>query len=161
MSKIKTIILTICSLAAFAFFAAQAMAVTSSDAGGATATPTSSSTTSPNPTYDPCHPEKIGGTPLTKRQLNNCQACQQAGNNDCLQKNPIVIDLNVLVNVLTGAVALVVIGVLIVGGIQYALAGGNANAVTAAKKRIVNALVALIAFFFIWAFLQWLIPGGV
>jgi hypothetical protein len=58
-------------------------------------------------------------------------------------------------------VAIIVVGVILVGGIQYILAGGNATPVTAARKRIVNGMVALAAFLFAEAFLQWLIPGGV
>ncbi len=29
-----------------------------------------------------------------------------------------------------------------------------------AKKRIINVVIALVAYFFLWAFLQWVIPGG-
>lgn len=137
MSKIKKLILLIAAIASFGLFATPALAV-----------------------YDPCHPEKSHGTALTADQLKNCEACQKPGNNDCLQKNPIVRDLNLIVDLLTGAVSLIIIGVIIAGGIQYAMAGGNANAIQAAKKRITNALIALMMFLLAWAFLQWLIPGG-
>lgn len=79
----------------------------------------------------------------------------------CLQKNPIVQDLNIIVSFLSGLVGVVVVGVIILGGIQYATAGDKAEAVSAAKKRIINGLIALVAFLFIFAFLQWLIPGGI
>lgn len=75
--------------------------------------------------------------------------------------NPIVKDLNIIVGFLSGLVGVVVVGVIILGGIQYAMAGDKAEAVSAAKKRIINGLTALIAFLFIFAFLQWLIPGGI
>jgi hypothetical protein len=65
-----------------------------------------------------------------------------------------------VVNFLSAGVGLVVVGSIIVGGIQYAVAGNNANTVSAAKKRIQDTIIALIAFFFIYAFLNWLIPGG-
>jgi len=54
----------------------------------------------------------------------------------------------------------VITGSIIFAGIQYIVAGNNANTVSAAKKRIQDSIIALVAFFFIWAFLQWLIPGG-
>ena len=87
--------------------------------------------------------------------------------NSCDQKtgictgNPIVKDLNEIVNVFSGLVGVVVVGTIILGGIQYAAAGDKAEAVSAAKKRIINGVIALLAFLFIFAFLQWLIPGGV
>lgn len=94
--------------------------------------------------------------------------CEPLGSNtDCknntglCDKNPIVEKLNLIVNVLSGFVGVVVVGVIILGGIQYAMAGDKAEAVGAAKQRIINGLMALLAYLFIFAFLQWLIPGGV
>lgn len=80
----------------------------------------------------------------------------------CLNNsNPIVRNLNNIVNVLAGLVGVVVVGTIILGGVQYAMAGDKAEAVSAAKQRIINGLIALFAFIFIFAFLQWLVPGGV
>lgn len=79
----------------------------------------------------------------------------------CLDQSPIVHDIQNIVNFLSAAVGVVVIAVIIIGGIQYSLAGDNASALTAARKRIVNGMIALFAFLFAWAFLQWLIPGGI
>jgi hypothetical protein len=53
------------------------------------------------------------------------------------------------------------VGAIIVGGIQYMTAGDNAQAVGAAKQRIINALIALFAYLLAFGFLQWLVPGGV
>jgi hypothetical protein len=79
-----------------------------------------------------------------------------------LSNNPIVKHvLNPIVNILSAGVGVVVVGVIIVGGIQYMMAGDNPQAVAAAKKRIINGLVALVAFMLMFGFLQWLIPGGV
>jgi len=63
--------------------------------------------------------------------------------------------------VLAAGVGLVVVGSIIWGGIQYAVAGNNPNAVSAAKKRIMDSLIALLAFLFMFGFLQWIIPGGI
>jgi len=78
-----------------------------------------------------------------------------------LKDNPIVKNINKIVGVLAGLVGVVVVGTIILGGIQYATAGDKAEAVSAAKQRIINGLIALLAFLFIFAFLQWLVPGGV
>lgn len=50
---------------------------------------------------------------------------------------------------------------IVIGGIQYSLSKGDSGAVASAKKRIVNALLALLAFIFLRAFLEWIIPGGI
>lgn len=90
----------------------------------------------------------------------NPSQCPQ-NQNSSLKDNPIVDDINVVVNFLSIGVGVVVIAMIIIGGIQYSAAGDNPQALTAAKQRIINALIALAAFLFIFAFLQWLIPGGV
>lgn len=112
---------------------------------------------------DPCHPEnnKPPGQALTPSQLQGCQACNQPGLANCLQKNPITSDLNIFVNFLSGLVGVIVVGMLIIGGIQYSMAGDSPDAVGKAKQRITNALLALLAFLLIFAFLQWIIPGGI
>jgi hypothetical protein len=78
----------------------------------------------------------------------------------CIQTNGITKDLLTIVNALSIGVGVVVIGMIILGGIQYSLAGDNSQATGAAKQRIFNALIALFAYLFIFSFLQWLIPGG-
>lgn len=78
-----------------------------------------------------------------------------------LENNPIVKDINLIVNILSVGVGVIVVTLIIIGGIQYSIAGDNPQALTAAKQRITNALIALFAYLFIFAFLQWLVPGGV
>jgi len=80
---------------------------------------------------------------------------------DCLNDNPINKRINQVVNFLAAGVGIVVTGVIILGGIQYIMSGDNANAVAAARQRIMNGLIALAAFLFLYAFIQWLVPGGV
>lgn len=50
---------------------------------------------------------------------------------------------------------------LIAAGIQYSSAGGDSSKVTAAKSRITNTILALIVYAFFYAFIQFLVPGGV
>ena len=92
-------------------------------------------------------------------------ACDNTTTSDtlkkCVQNNKIVTDLQDIVNALSAGVGIIVVAMIIVGGIQYSMAGANPQAITAAKQRITNALIALFAYIFIFAFLQWLIPGGI
>jgi hypothetical protein len=69
--------------------------------------------------------------------------------------------VNPFIKFLTGLIGVVVTISIIVGGIQYSSAGGDPGKVAAAKKRIYNTLIALVAYIFMFAFLQWLIPGGI
>jgi hypothetical protein len=80
---------------------------------------------------------------------------------NCVQSTPIWHDIQDIVNVLSAGVAVIVTGVIILGGVQYTIAGDNAQALQSARQRITNGLIALAAFLFIYAFLQWLIPGGI
>ncbi len=68
--------------------------------------------------------------------------------------------LNPIIALLSAAVGIVVVISLIVAGIQYSSAQGDPSKVQAAKQRITNSLIALVAFFFLFAGLNWLIPGG-
>ena len=65
------------------------------------------------------------------------------------------------IRILSGLVGVVVVAMIIVGGIQYALARDNPQAGSAAKQKIINAVLALIAYLSIFALLQWLVPGGI
>lgn len=63
-------------------------------------------------------------------------------------------------NFLGAIVGLVATISIVFGGIQYASSADDPSKVAAAKSRIINAVIALIAFLFMYGFLQWLIPGG-
>jgi uncharacterized membrane protein len=90
------------------------------------------------------------------QKVNNSTQLQQ-----CVQHNQIIKDLQAIINALSAGVAIIVVIMITVGGIQYMTAGGSPEAVTKAKQRITNALLALLAFLLTFAFLQWLIPGGI
>ena len=68
--------------------------------------------------------------------------------------------LNPVIKFLSAGVGLIVIIMIIVGGIQYSAAGGDAQKVVAARRRVSNALLALLVYIFLFAILNWLIPGG-
>ena len=68
--------------------------------------------------------------------------------------------LNQLINILSGVVGIVVTIMIIVGGIQYSAAGADPGAVAKAKKHISQAILALVGYGLIFAFLQYIIPGG-
>jgi hypothetical protein len=65
------------------------------------------------------------------------------------------------VKVLAGLVAVFVTLSIIIAGIQYSAAADDASKVGAAKNRIRNALIALLAYIFLLAFVRYLLPGGI
>ena len=84
-----------------------------------------------------------------------------AGQHACLAANPLVTKIQDVVNFLSAGVAVVIAGSIIVAGIQYTMAGNQPQVLAAARNRIINAVIALFAFLLTFAFLQWIIPGGI
>mgnify|MGYP001440679045 CR=1 FL=1 len=107
-------------------------------------------------------------TPTPAQQLNAQKIPDSAdrakwancSNNACMADNPVIIWTKRIINFLAAGVGIVTTIMIIIGGIQYASAGPNPQAVASAKKKIVNAIIALLAYFFLYGFMQWLIPGG-
>ncbi len=129
-------------------------------------TPSPSTPSTGNTTHTNNAPAPSPATPAyTKRDGGfetvdqNCSADSVNGNGS---KNcDLFKGLNIIANVLAAGVAVVVVVMVIIGGIQYSTSGGDPGKVAAAKSRIFNAVLALVAFFFLYAFLQWIVPGGI
>jgi hypothetical protein len=68
--------------------------------------------------------------------------------------------LNPFINFLAALVGVAVVASIIIGAIQYGGSAGDPAQVTAAKNRIRNAILALVTFLFLYALLNFLIPGG-
>jgi hypothetical protein len=96
------------------------------------------------PPQDPCDPT------LKTPYANSSALCSNIVQNYI---NPIILFLG-------AGVGLVIVIMVVIGGIEYTTSGGDPKHVAEAKNRIANALLALIAWIIIWAFLEWIIPGG-
>lgn len=97
----------------------------------------------------------IDGRPI---QPKDDPASQECTGDKC---DLVVRVLNPIINFLAAAVGLIVTIVIVIGGIQYSASADDPQKVAAAKGHIINAVLGLLGFMFVWAFLQWLIPGGV
>lgn len=64
------------------------------------------------------------------------------------------------INVLAAMVGITVTISIIVAGIQYATSADNSQKVSAAKQRMVTSIFVLVGFGFFYAFLNYVIPGG-
>ena len=69
--------------------------------------------------------------------------------------------LNPFIKLLSAAIGVLVVLSVIIGGVQYSAAGSDPQQVAAARKRIGNALLGLVAYIFLFALLNWLVPGGI
>lgn len=69
--------------------------------------------------------------------------------------------LLIVVNVMAGLVGVAAIGGFVYAAILYTSAGDKSAQVTKAKETLANVVLGLVLFALMWAFLQFLIPGGV
>lgn len=99
------------------------------------------------------------GRPVTTEDCGGVKIAFKVGCRDDFS-NPILAYLVAILRFLTYGVGIVVTMMIIIGGIQYSAAGGNAQAVGAAKMRIMNAVIALILYIFAFAILNFVVPGG-
>lgn len=74
--------------------------------------------------------------------------------------NPIIDIAFALFRFLSAGVGLVVIGSIIIAGIQYTASRGEPQATGAAIHRVTNSLIALLIFIFMFAIANFLVPGG-
>lgn len=65
------------------------------------------------------------------------------------------------INILSAVAGMAIIGSIMIAGYQYMTARDNSGQVEAAKKRIIWAMAALGLFLFMYAFLNFVVPGGV
>ena len=93
---------------------------------------------------------------------DNALTADPAKNLDCdgTPCNAVTKYLNPFIKLLTYVVAIAVVMGIIVGGIQYSSSAGDPQKAAAAKRHIRIAIIALLAYFFLWAFIRFLTPGG-
>lgn len=82
--------------------------------------------------------------------------CDKASGCDLIAKY-----VNPLINVLSVSFGIIAVISLIIAGIQYSASSGDPQAVSKAKDRILKTVFAIIAYFFLYSLLQFLVPGGV
>ena len=73
----------------------------------------------------------------------------------------IFVVINIVLNVMTFGVGIAGTLGIVITGIMYLTARDNEAQMTKAKSRLINIVIGLAAYAVMWAFLQWLLPGGI
>jgi len=76
------------------------------------------------------------------------------------QASPIFSLLIVVINFLAIGVGIVVVGGIVWGAIQFISSNGNAQKTQQGVSYIVNSVIGLLLFIFMYALINFLIPGG-
>ena len=69
--------------------------------------------------------------------------------------------LNMFLVVVTTGVGIAAVGSIVFAGVLYITARDNAAQVSKAKTMIMNTVIGIVAYILMWAFLEWIIPGGI
>ena len=86
--------------------------------------------------------------------------CFPKTNPDGSINNPVFIALLGMFNFLAIGVGVVVTGGIVFGGIQYITANGNSSKTQQGVTVIVNSVIGLFLFIFMYALLNFIVPGG-
>jgi|GEM_PF-1648562 len=68
--------------------------------------------------------------------------------------------INPAINLLSVIFGILMVISLIIGGISYSTSEGDPQKAGKAKRRIANTIIAVVAYVFLYAFLQFIVPGG-
>lgn len=104
---------------------------------------------------------KAGGLTIPKCTGGGSYQCADAKAPSCLANNPIVLWITFFINLVSVLILVGASAMLVYAGVEYISAADNPQRVQAAKQHIVNVVIGIVAYFFLFAFVQWLIPGGV
>ncbi len=107
--------------------------------------------------FDECvaHAQQDQGAGSSKAVDTDCTERPLTRENCDIMKY--IIDIT---NVVSGLVGVVIVIMITWGGIRYITARNDPQQVNDAKRHIYNAIIALVLYIFTFAFLQWVVPGG-
>jgi hypothetical protein len=101
---------------------------------------------------------------LTTPDSSVCIALPIIGTSKCVSNTgnggAIAEYLKLILQLLGGGIGLIITLMLIIGGVQYITSAGDPARIKAAKQRIQDALIALFLFLTAYAFLIFIVPGG-
>lgn len=93
------------------------------------------------------------------QQIEVCNTNRTSSDAKC---NSFINDyVNPIIKVLTAMVGVAAVISIIIAGIQYSASADDSGMVAKAKQRIFNVIIGLVAYVFLLALLNYLVPGGI
>jgi hypothetical protein len=96
---------------------------------------------------------------VVETNLIDCE--NESNTGDPIKGSPIWGLLLMAINILTAGIGIAAVGGIIYGSIMYSSAGGNSENIKKAKTIIINVVIGIVMYLFMYSFLNYLIPGGV
>ena len=123
---------------------------------------TSSTTTATTSKTTACDPQTSGTCPSCNSGDLCIKSAADPAATSCTQNSCNIVKAYLIpaINLLSVLLALIAVISLIMAGIQYTASAGDPQKVSAAKARIRNTVIAIVAYIFLYAFIQFIIPGG-
>jgi hypothetical protein len=105
---------------------------------------------------------KAGPTDAEETALREQTLCDPKDDDGCCPEGQCIIDkyINPAITVASAMVGIFVVISIIIAGITYSTSADNSQKVSEAKQRIVTAVFVLVGYVMLYAFLNWIIPGG-
>lgn len=105
------------------------------------------------------------GRTINKLKVYCCGTAQTSIDFDCAKgtktgANTVTSLLLTIINFLAVGVGIAVVGGIVFGGLRYATADGNASNAQQGITFIVNSVIGLLLFIFMYAIINFLVPGG-
>ncbi|GAC1369612.1 MAG: hypothetical protein NVSMB39_1630 [Candidatus Saccharimonadales bacterium] len=92
---------------------------------------------------------------------SDCPAGEERIDNSPGSGGAIVFYLKEILKLVNGLIGGIIVLVLVIAGFQYIASAGDPTRIKDAKKRITNAITALILYMLMFAILNFLVPGGI
>ncbi len=108
-----------------------------------------------------CPANVIGGVGCVKIALPFTNGGSRCVDNSSGTGGAVINYLRQVLAVMSGAIGLVIVLMLVIGGVQYITSIADPARVKAAKNRIQNAIIALVLYLCMFAILSFLVPGGI
>ncbi len=93
--------------------------------------------------------------------VDGTTTCVDINEGGSLEENPIYVYVRGILVFLAGGVGIAVVGGIVFGAYLYMTARGNAAQTQKGQTVILNSVIGLLMFIFMYAILQFIIPGGI
>lgn len=120
---------------------------------------------------EPADDDTATGSPNVENPLDSGQPCISVAlpiftnSKGCVDNTQtggaILVYVKDAVKLLSGTIGGVIVLMIVIAGVQYITSMGNPANIAAAKKRITNAITALVIFLMAYAIINFLLPGGI